>query len=191
MPYSSANHSYPGLPEAFSAALQSDAWIPFGSSLWGWFLSMLLLARAFDLLSTWIATPNLAFEGNPLMRRLGWRIGLPLNLAFVLIAACWPMLTISLTTTSLLVSARNLQSAWLIRSHGQDAYRRWMSERLTAGSRLLAWACFLGEAAMFASIGVALMWVSRWQLLPFSIGLGILVYAGAVAMFMTLSIWRR
>ena len=146
---------------------------------------MLLLARAFDLLSTWIATPNLAFEGNPLMRRLGWRIGLPLNLAFVLIAACWPMLTISLTTTSLLVSARNLQSAWLIRSHGQAAYLRWMSERLAAGSRLLAW------AAMFASIGIALMWVSRWQLLPFSIGLGILVYAGAVAMFMTLSIWRR
>ena len=28
-----------------------------------------------DFLSTWVATPNLVLEGNPIAKKLGWRWG--------------------------------------------------------------------------------------------------------------------
>ena len=167
-----------------------DDFIPFGSRLWWLFASLILVARACDLGSTWIATPNLVLEGNPIARRLGWKFGVPLNLALALGFGCWPMLAISLTTTSLLVAARNLQSAWLMRTLGETDYRCWMADRVAESPRGLAWACFLGEAALFATVGGALMGFARWQLVPFSIGLGLAAYAFAVALFTTISVWR-
>jgi hypothetical protein len=69
-------------------------------------------------------------EGNPVARRLGWKFGVPLNLALALGFGLWPLLAISLTTTSLLVAARNLQSAWLMRSMGELDYRCWIADRI-------------------------------------------------------------
>ena len=167
-----------------------DAFIQFGSRLWWLFASLILTARACDLGSTWIASPNLLLEGNPIARRLGWKFGVPLNVALALAFGCWPLLAISLTTTSLLVAARNLQSAWLMRTLGETHYRGWMADRLAESPRGLAWACFLGEAALFTPVGLTLMWFARWQLVPFAIGLGIAAYAFAVALFTSISVWR-
>lgn len=167
-----------------------DDFVPFGGRPWWLFASLVLVARVCDLGSTWIATPSLVLEGNPVARRLGWKFGVPLNLALALTFGCWPMLALSLTTTSLLVAARNLQSAWLMRTLGETAYRCWIADRFADSPRGLAWACFLGEAALFAVVGAALMWFARWQLVPFSIGLGLAAYAFAVAVFTTLSVWR-
>lgn len=153
-------------------------------------VGLLVLGRGCDLLSTFLSTPHLVLEGNPVARRLGWRWGLPVNLLLVLLVARWPMLAISLTTTSVLVAARNLQSAWLMRSLGEENYRQWMGEQLASGSRCLAWLCFLGEATLVGLIGIALMYFARWQLVPFGIGLGMTSYAAAVALFTSLSLWR-
>ncbi len=49
-----------------------EDFIPFGSRLYFFLLAFLLFARAKDFLSTWIATPNLLLEANPIARRLGW-----------------------------------------------------------------------------------------------------------------------
>ena len=32
-------------------------------------------ARGMDFLSTWVATPNLVLEGNPIAKKLGWKMG--------------------------------------------------------------------------------------------------------------------
>ena len=42
---------------------------------------LLLLARGVDFCSTWVATPNLVLEGNPIAKKLGWRWGILLNFA--------------------------------------------------------------------------------------------------------------
>ena len=168
-----------------------DDFIPFGSRPWWLFVGLILIGRTGDLFSTWIATPNLVLEGNPVARRLGWKYGVPLNFALALLVGCWPLPAISLTTTSLLVAARNLQSAWLMRTLGEDHYRHWMSDRLAESPRGLAWGCFLGEAVLFAAVGVALMVFARWQLVPFAIGLGLVAYGFVVALFTTISVWRR
>jgi hypothetical protein len=151
---------------------------------------MLLFARGMDLLSTWLATPHLVLEANPLARRLGWRGGLAVNATLSLVFACWPVVAISLTTTSLLVAARNLQQCWLMRSMGEAGYRMWFSDRVARAPKLFVWACYLGEAAFTGLIGGALLWFSKYQLVPFGVGLGILGYALAVAIFTSLSLWR-
>jgi len=167
-----------------------DEFIAFGSGEWWVFFGLLLVGRGCDLGSTWLATPNLLLEGNPVARRLGWRFGVPVNLALALGFALWPLLAISLTTTSLLVAARNLQSAWLMRSLGEVNYRCWMADRLAESPRGLPLACFWGEALLFAGVGVALMGTAQWGLVPFAVGLGMAGYAAAVAVFTTLSVWR-
>lgn len=170
--------------------LPVDDWVPVGTSEWWILAGIAAFGRGCDLLSTYLATPGLILEGNPIARRLGWRWGLVLNGLVVVLAAGWPILVVSLATTSILVAARNLQSAWLMRSMGEWNYRHWMSERLEQGRRSLAWACHLGEAALFGLLGLVLLWFSRWQLVPFGMGLGMASYAVAVAGFTSLSLWR-
>ncbi len=167
-----------------------DAFVEFGSGRWALLVGMIALGRSGDLLSTWLATPNLVLEGNPVARRLGWKFGVPLNAALALGFGMWPLLAISLTTTSLLVAARNLQSAWLMRTMGETRYRCWMSDRIAESPRFLPWGCFLGEAAMFGLVGTALMAFAEWRLVPFGIGLGLAGYGAAVATFTSISLWH-
>jgi len=167
-----------------------DEFVALGSPDWWLLLVVVGLARACDLGSTYLATPRLVLEGNPIARRLGWRFGIPVNIALSAGFALWPLLAISLSSTSLLVAARNLQSAWIMRSLGEVGYRIWISQRLAEAPRGLPLLCFLGEAVLFGLVGFALLWFSRWQLVPFGIGLGVSGYAVAVALFTSLSLWR-
>ena len=88
------------------------------------------LSRGMDFLSTWVATPNLVLEGNPLARKLGWTWGMAVNLALCFGFAFWPLTAIVISTTSVLVAARNFHSAWLMRSLGEQRYRDWHIERI-------------------------------------------------------------
>ena len=102
-----------------------DESIPFASPVYFILLGMLVLARGADFFSTWIATPHLALEGNPIAKWLGWKWGVALNVVLIPILACWPGIAIAFSTTSVLVVARNFQSAWLMRSMGEAAYADW------------------------------------------------------------------
>ena len=77
-----------------------------------------------------------------------------------------------------------------MRSMGELNYRCWMADRLAEAPRGLAGACFLGESALFGGIGLWLMSASGWQLVPFSVGLGMAAYAFAVGLFSSLALWR-
>lgn len=167
-----------------------DDWIPPGRPGWWVLLALVLLGRLADLGSTWLATPNLALEANPVARRLGWRGGILLNALLAPVFACWPLVAISLSTTSLLVAARNLQHAWLMRSLGEFGYRSWFVQRVSECPRRLVFGCHLGEALLTGLVGLGLLWGARWQLIPFGIGLGMVAYAVAVAVFTLTSLWR-
>lgn len=96
-----------------------EDYVQFGCRTYGLMFVLLLVSRGMDILSTWIATPNMVLEGNPIAKKLGWRWGVPLNLALCFGLAFWPLPAIVIGTTSLLVAARNFQSAWLMRSLGR------------------------------------------------------------------------
>lgn len=154
------------------------------------FFALLVTARGMDFLSTWIATPNLILEANPIARRIGWKIGAVVNLILCLGLAAWPLPAVVVITSSLLVAARNFQSAWLMRTLGEERYRMWVCDRVRETSVSLYLVCLLGQTVLIASIGVALMIFSPTHLVPFAIGMGIITYALAVVVYTLLSVWR-
>ena len=167
----------------------------FGSSKYFLMLVLLLFGRGMDFLSTWVATPNLALEGNPIAKKLGWRWGLLLNAVLVVILAMWPLSALVVATASVLVAARNFQSAWLMRSLGEDAYREWHVQRVRETRVTLHLFCLAGNTLLTAAVGAVLVYFShteagRLELVPFAIGMGMIAYAIAVAVYSLLAIWR-
>jgi hypothetical protein len=170
-----------------------DDLVPFGSR--GYFLMLALLAfsRGMDFLSTWVATPNLVLEGNPLAKKLGWKWGVPLNIVICLLLALWPLSAIVVSTASVLVAARNFQSAWLMRSLGEEIYRHWHVERIQETRVTLYLFCLAGNTLLTAGVGAVLIYFSDPEtagFVAFAIGMGMIAYAVAVAFYTLIAIWR-
>jgi hypothetical protein len=166
-----------------------DEAVQFGSRWYVLFLNLLVVARGMDLLSTRLATPHLALEANPIARKLGWKWGLVANAAICGLFAAWPLPAVIISTTSLLVAARNFQGVWLMRTLGEEAYQRWMGERVRETEPGLYLGCLFAQVGLVAAVGVALVLFTR-EWVPFGIGVGILAYALAVLIFTLLSVWR-
>ena len=172
-----------------------DSSAPFGSSEYFLMLALLIFGRGMDFLSTWVATPNLALEGNPIAKKLGWRWGLLLNAVLVVVLAMWPLSALVVATASVLVAARNFQSAWLMRSLGEDAYREWHVQRVRETRVTLHLFCLAGNTLLTAAVGAVLVYFShteagQWVPVPFAIGMGMIAYSIAVAIYSLLAIWR-
>src|SRR5215469_9014937 len=164
--------------------------LAFGSRDYCLMVLLLMFSRGTDILSTWIATPNLKLEGNPIAKKLGWRWGIPVNVAMCFGMAFWPVTAIAISTTSVLVAARNFQSAWLMRSMGEENYRDWHVSRLQETRITLYLFCLAGNTLLAAAVGVAVIYFSGELLIPLAIGLGIVTYAIAVAFYSILGVWR-
>ncbi|HYG25014.1 MAG TPA: hypothetical protein VEH04_19780 [Verrucomicrobiae bacterium] len=164
--------------------------LQFGSRDYCLCFLLLLFGRGMDFISTWVATPNLVLEGNPIAKKLGWHGGLLVNLA-----ACWLLafsapVAIGVSTMSVLVAARNFQSAWLMRSMGEENYRDWHVARITETPVTLYLSCLAGNTLLTALVGGALVLFSDSYLIPTSIGMGMLAYSFAVVLFTLLGVWR-
>jgi hypothetical protein len=171
-----------------------DDAVPFASREYFVFAAVLTLARGMDCLSTWVATPHLVLEGNPIAKWLGWKWGGLVNLVLVFSVAHWPLATVIVSTASLLVAARNFQSAWLMRSMGEEAYRDWYSRRLGQAGLPLYLACLAGNTGLTAVVAGALVYYSRTEdyilIIPYGIGVGMLAYVVAVVFYTLLGLWR-
>src|SRR5664280_1451391 len=154
--------------------------VPFGSREYTLLFLLLFVSRGMDFLSTWVATPNMVLEGNPIAKKLGWKWGILFNVAFCLGFACWPLPAVVISTTSVLVAARNFQSAWLMRSLGEQIYRDWHVERVQETSVTLYLFCLFAQTVLTGGVGVAVICFSELRLAPLAIGMGIVAYAVAV-----------
>jgi hypothetical protein len=167
-----------------------EDFVPWWSAEYVALLGVLLGARGADILSTWVATPHLVLEGNPLAKRLGWRWGMLVNGAVCLVCASWPLSALVIATSSVLVAARNFQSAWLMRILGEEQYRDWYVRRLRETPLPLYIFCLLGQTLLVGAVGALLMLFSDLRLVPFAVGLGIVAYSIAVAFYTLLALWR-
>lgn len=167
-----------------------EDFVPFASRSYALLFLLLFVSRGMDFLSTWVATPNMVLEGNPIAKKLGWKWGILVNLALCIGLAFWPLPAIVISTTSVLVASRNFQSAWLMRSLGEQIYRDWHVERVQETSVTLYLFCLFAQTALFGGVGAAVIGFSEWRLVPLAIGLGIVAYALAVAFYTLLGIWR-
>ena len=171
-----------------------DDLVAFGSRTYGEIFLLLLVARSMDFLSTWIATPNMVLEGNPLAKKLGWRWGIPVNVLMCFGFAFWPLPAIVISTTSVLVAARNFQSAWLMRSLGEQSYREWHVERVQETNISLYLFCLFGQTLLTGGVGAGVILATsghqKDEPVALAIGLGIIAYALAVAFYTLLGIVR-
>lgn len=168
----------------------AEDFVPFAGPVYFALLACLVSARSMDFLSTWIATPNLVLEANPLAKKMGWRVGLVLNAVLCCFFALWPLPSIVIITTSLLVAARNFQSAWLMRSLGEQEYRLWMGERLAQAPRPLFLFCLFAQSSLLGILGSGLAWFAQDELVPFGVGMGMVTYAFAILVYSLISVWR-
>lgn len=169
--------------------------VPFGGKWYFLMFALLVFSRGMDFLSTWVATPNLVLEGNPIAKKLGWTWGLIVNVAVVILLAMWPVAAIVVSTASVMVAARNFQSAWLMRTLGEHSYRDWHVERVQETRISVFLFCLFGNTLLTAGVGFAVILFSRTetgelQLVPVAIGMGIVSYALAVVFYTLLAIWR-
>jgi hypothetical protein len=164
--------------------------VPFAGSEYWLFLAVLVFGRGADLLSTWIATPRLVLEGNPIARRLGWKVGLGVNGLACGLCAFWPFAAVIIATTSALVATRNFQSAWLMRHMGEMAYRDWHLDHILSVPLGLYLACLAAQTILMSALGGVLLFTAAADSIPFAVGWGVLTYAAAVAIYTSLAIWR-
>jgi hypothetical protein len=113
-----------------------------------------------------------------------------LNLVMCIVLAAWPLSAIVISTSSVLVAARNFQQAWLMRSLGEEIYRHWHVERVQETRISLYLFCLFAQTSLTAAVGGVLMYFGGYSLIPVAIGLGIVSYAVAVAFYTLLSVWR-
>jgi hypothetical protein len=171
-----------------------DDSVHFASREYFIMLAILLFSRGADFLSTWVATPHLVLEGNPIAKWLGWKWGAVVNVVLVLSLAAWPLSAIVVSTASVLVAARNFQSAWLMHSMGEEVYRDWHVQRMSETRITLYLFCLAGNTLLTAAVGAALIVFSTTKdcvlIVPMGIGTGIIAYAAAVIIYTLLSVWR-
>ena len=86
-------------------------------------IAAVVLSRALDFLSTWLVTPGLALEANPLARRLRWGGMIALNLPLAALPLLHHGLAITLVVLSLLVAGTNLSHGALTRGMGEHNQR--------------------------------------------------------------------
>jgi len=160
-----------------------DDFLPFPSRDYFLMLFLLLVARGMDVLSTWVATPNLLLEGNPIAKKLGWRgvgrLGMTDWLAVVGSAvgafALWSLRTYPAVAISIGIAINLIATAVhgrtiLLRGRRED-WIFWVlvlgaaaSAGLTNGTFVLAqWVRWLGPAGtvLNALVMIAVIAVAR------------------------------
>ncbi|MBM3892612.1 MAG: hypothetical protein FJ388_26130 [Verrucomicrobia bacterium] len=156
---------------------------PLGLTYW---LCLLLLvaARGLDFLSTWVATPSLLLEANPIARAMGWRLGLALNALLCLVAAAMPFVAVLVSVTSVMVAARNFQAAWLARTMGEYEFRDHLREQFRRADKRLVLGCVWAQAVLYCVIGGTVVALAG-EIMVQAIGWGIVGFGLAVAVHST------
>jgi hypothetical protein len=144
---------------------------------------VLLLARLGDLGSTYLVSPTLRLEANPIAKRLGWPFAL-----FTVLLCVLPYFNTALgmvaIVVSLLATSSNLSRGWIVRALGEDEYLR-VLQRAAAASTLRAGIAFaVGSSGTFAFAGLVLLVISGGpETWPFWFALGVVAYAFAMGFY--------
>ena len=152
---------------------------------------LLLISRIGDIGSTYLLTPKLTLEANPIMRRLGWRFAL-LSVLACLVPYFSTQVGVMLLVPFLMVSASNTSRIWFVRTYGEMEYRD-LLYRLANRSKLRhALAGVICSAAFTGLSGLVLLFLCpdpnrNWG---FWFAVGILIYAFIIALYGSLYMYR-
>jgi hypothetical protein len=145
---------------------------------------LILIARLGDIGTTYLVTPRLTLEANPIMKRLGW----PFALATLLVALLpyWNApISVIVLVPSLLVSSSNASKIWTARTLGEEAYGNLLRE-LAQRSRLWHAVLPIVVSSLFMLVaGVLMVELSGGPEVDWGywFGLGIVLYAIVMAVY--------
>lgn len=152
---------------------------------------LILLARAGDIGSTFLATPKLVLEANPIMRRLGWWFA-PLTLLVCLVPFYSTAIGVVLLVPSLFVSASNISKIWVVRAYGELEYRELLYRLARKSKKRYALAGVAASSSFIGLAGGVLLYLSpdpdrEWG---YWFALGLLGYAFAICLHRSLFVFR-
>ncbi len=152
---------------------------------------LILVSRIGDIGSTFLLTPKLTLEANPIARKLGWPFALLTVLACLIPYYSTPAGVVFLVP-SLLVSASNTAKIWLVRGIGETQYLELLYRVARSSKLAYALAGALGSALFILLAGLVLLFLAPdpshdWG---FWFALGILGYAFVVAFHGSLYLCR-
>ena len=151
---------------------------------------VLLLGRLGDVGSTYLVTPTLRLEGNPIARKFGWRFAL-LTIAVCLLPYYSTALGMVAIVVSFLATASNLSRGWIVRALGEAEYLRILQRAAAASTFREAIAFVLGSSGTFALAGLVLLLISGGpEMWPYWFALGVILHACAMAIFGCVSLRR-
>src|SRR5271154_5888940 len=104
------------------AGIRSEVGLPNGTSVMSEYIvshfklehllcGLILISRIGDIGSTYLVTPNLKLEANPIVRKLGWKFAF-LTLFVCLVPYYSTAMGVVVLVVSLLVSAQNTSKIW-------------------------------------------------------------------------------
>ena len=153
--------------------------------------AMILAARAADIVSTYLATPTLLLESNPLLRKFRWPMAL-----FSFITCVIPYFSIPaaivVIVMSTLIAYSNSTRLWIIRAIGEDAYFNLMVTA-TAKAKVAETIAWMLLPALFISLlGVLLviLYPDPNTQLGFFFALGIFMYTLVIAAYQPKNFFR-
>ena len=152
---------------------------------------LILVSRLGDVGTTYLATPTLQLEANPIVRRLGWRFAIA-TLAECAVPYVSTELGVMVLVPSLLVAGSNASRIWIARTLGEAEY--WaLLMRLARRSRLshaLAGVCASAAFVMLTGSVVLLFYPDPSHDWAFWIGAGIISYGAVLAVHGSLAFVR-
>jgi len=152
---------------------------------------LILISRLGDIVSTYLVTPKLKLEANPLARKLGWPFAI-LSLLICIIPYWNTAVGIIVLIPSLLVSAANTSKIWFARAYGEQAYVELIYEMAGKSKLSHALAGTIVSALFIAMVGLVTLFLcpnpgTDWG---YFIGWGILTYAFVIGFYGSLSFIR-
>ena len=144
---------------------------------------LILIARLGDIISTYLITPTLKLEANPIVKKLGWRFAI-LTVLICLLPYYHTGLAVMALVPSLLVSASNTAKIWVIRAMGEDEFSELFLRIVAKSSLSKALLCVFMSSFFVALAGFILLalcygqenW-GHW------FAIGIILYAFVIAIY--------
>ncbi|MBN1697181.1 MAG: hypothetical protein JW881_06690 [Spirochaetales bacterium] len=94
-------------------------------------IAAIIVTRIIDILCTYIVSPRLLLETNPVVRKFRWPSGiLTLLLAVIPLFSVEPGIVI--LAVSLISSSRNIRKIWMMRTIGEERYLKMIVECVKA-----------------------------------------------------------
>ena len=151
----------------------------------------MLLARGLDFISTWIVTPTLSLEANPLARRVGYLKMALFNLPLLALPMLHHGLSITFVVTSLLAAGSNLTSGALARGMGEKKQKEAQARAIQEMGVGMALLLNTTGALVIGLAGAILMYLGRPVESPAWWGaLGVIMYGMSGLVHFNLAILR-